>query len=63
MLTPPLQEFVQTVDQLMSRELAQPALLAALTPEFQRVLAERQPAGPGALLSAGGLHRAAHALR
>jgi predicted metal-dependent enzyme (double-stranded beta helix superfamily) len=40
MLTPPLQEFVQTVDQLMSRELAQPALLAALTPEFQRVLAE-----------------------
>src|SRR4051794_41803229 len=40
MLTPPLQEFVQTVDQLMSRELAQPALLGALTPEFQLVLAE-----------------------
>ncbi len=39
-LTPPLQEFVQTVDRLIGRDLTQPALLAALTPEFERVLAE-----------------------
>jgi 3-mercaptopropionate dioxygenase len=39
-LTPPLHEFVQSVDRLMGRNLTQPALLATLTPEFQRVLAE-----------------------
>ncbi|HEY7062374.1 MAG TPA: cysteine dioxygenase family protein [Chloroflexota bacterium] len=40
MLTPPLQEFVRTVDLLVGRELPQPTLLAELTPEFRRVLAE-----------------------
>jgi predicted metal-dependent enzyme (double-stranded beta helix superfamily) len=39
-LTPPLREFVQTVDRLVSRDLAQPALLAALAPELRRALAE-----------------------
>ncbi len=39
-LSLPLQDFVKTVDQLLSRELAQPALLAALAPELARVLAE-----------------------
>jgi predicted metal-dependent enzyme (double-stranded beta helix superfamily) len=40
MLTPPLQDFVKCVDRLVSRELEQPELLTALTPELRRLLAE-----------------------
>jgi predicted metal-dependent enzyme (double-stranded beta helix superfamily) len=39
-LTPPLQEFVRSVDDLVSRELPQPKLLAELAPELRRALAE-----------------------
>jgi 3-mercaptopropionate dioxygenase len=39
-LSPPLQEFVRTVDCLIARDLAQPDLLAALAPEMRRALVE-----------------------
>ena len=39
-LSLPLQEFVATVDRLLARDLALPALLDWLTPEFRRLLAE-----------------------
>jgi 3-mercaptopropionate dioxygenase len=40
MLSAPLQDFVRTMDGLMARDLALPALLELVTPEFRRVLAE-----------------------